>query len=462
MFLVFCIRHLTGVHRGRGPGGREFPPHPVRLHAALVNAWARGGKNPKEAEALKWLETLPPPAVMAPKTNPSDWRSWVAYVPPNHVGKSPDHRQKQPLEHHALPLPGRLLLYVYSLEEKGEAAADHLPTLQALAGRVVYLGTSRNLVQVEARLEPDPKKAYQEEAGTEPQTLVPVGGPGGSVAIRVAFPGFLELTEKTIRRRELPHRWVSYQEEVKPEETPFPSPWGTWRVWALEPALPLEWAPLVAHATREALLSLLPPGAPPVLTGHEADGSPLKAPHLALAPLPYVGHPYADGRVLGLAFLLPHGVEPNVEMALLEVLLTLKEVRLSQDLAVRLLPPDGRWTLSQERWRGPARRYVSVTPMVFDRYPKRGDVLSAVRFSARAAGLPEPQKAWTLPYPRIKGVPLSRQFSLPPKVNGYMAHVELLFPMPVRGPVLLGRGRYLGLGLFVPMEVGGENHKDAP
>jgi len=464
--LSFFVRYLVDRHRGRGPRGREFPPHPVRLQAALVNAWARGGKSPEEAALLEWLEALPPPWVLAPRADPEAWQAWVAFVPPHDAAEPPECRKKQPLVHHALPLPGRLLLYAYPLGgEAEEQARVHLPALRALAERVVYLGTSRNLVLLEVRLVADPFAVYQEEAGTDPWALVPAeeaSAPGP--VMRVAFPGFLRVTEERFRRgvRELPHRWVPYREAGGNGETQRPSPWGAWRVRALEPTLPLEWAPLLAHATRQALLSLLPPGAPSVLTGHGPDGASLRAPHLALVPLPNVGHPHADGRVLGLAFLLPPGVDPGAELALLEALLALEEVRLSRDLAVRLLPPDGRWTLREARWRGPARRYASVTPVVFDRYPKGGDVLSALRFSARAAGLPEPEAAWTLPYPRPRGVPLSRHFRLPPGVEGYVAHAELLFPEPVRGPVLLGRGRYLGLGFFLPMEVEGESPEDTP
>ena len=455
MHLAFFARYALGVHRGKGPRGREFPPHEVRLRAALVRSWALEGKPPWAAEALMWLETLPPPWVLAPRVLEGEWRSWVAYVPPHDVAALPAHRKRLPLQHHALPLPGRLLVYAYPLEDGAlEQARAHLAALNRLAERITYLGTSRNLVWAEARLVEDPLGAYREE-GAEPWVLVPAEEAPGprDLWMRVAPPGFLRLTEERFQAqvRELPYRWVPYREPGVPGPKT-PSPWGAWRAMALEPSLPLEWAPLLAHAARRALLSLLPPGAPPELTGHGVGGAPLKAPHLALVPLPNVGHRHGDGRVLGLAFLLPRGVDKAVELALLEALLKLQEVHLN-GLAVRLLPPDGRWALAEGRWRRPARRFASVIPVLFDRYPKKGDFLAALRFSARVAGLPEPEEAWVLPYPRLQGVPLSRHFLLPPGMEGYVAHAELRFPEPVSGPVLLGRGRYLGLGLFAPMEV---------
>jgi len=456
VYLAFFVRYAVGAHRGKGPRGREFPPHEVRLRAALVRSWALEGKPKGAREALEWLETLPMPQVLAPRVPEEGWRTWKAYAPPHDVAHLPAHRKRQPLVHHALPLPGRLLAYAYPLEgRETEEAQARLPALGRLAGRVSYLGTSRNLVWVDARLVEDPLGAYREEAAQEPWLLVPAEAyPGtGDLWMRVAPPDFLRLAEERFqaRVRELPHRWVPYREPGTPSPKT-PSPWGAWRALALDPPLPLEWAPLFAHAARRALLSLLPPGAPPELTGHGEGGGPLRAPHLALVPLPNVGHRHGDGRVLGLAFLLPREAGKAVELALLEALLRLQEVRL-EGLAVRLLPPDGRWALREGRWRRPARRFASVTPVVFDRHPKKGDFLGALRFSARAAGLPEPQEAWALPYPRPQGVPLSRDFRLPPGVEGYVAHGEVLFPEPVSGPVLLGRGRYLGLGLFVPLEV---------
>ena len=39
----------------------EWPPHPDRLYLALVAAFGERGEDPAEADALRWLERLPPP-----------------------------------------------------------------------------------------------------------------------------------------------------------------------------------------------------------------------------------------------------------------------------------------------------------------------------------------------------------------------------------------------------------------
>lgn len=69
---------------------------------------------------------------------------------------------------------------------------------------------------------------------------------------------------------------------------------------------------LVAKAIRDAMLSGyrqigLEHEIPEVVSGHLKDGTPTRAPHLAVIPLPFVGFPYADGHVMGFAVVPPHG-----------------------------------------------------------------------------------------------------------------------------------------------------------
>ncbi|WP_253723890.1 hypothetical protein [Thermus scotoductus] len=122
MYLAFFVQYAVDAHRGKGPRGREFPPHEVRLRGGLVRSWALEGKPEEATKALEWLETLPPPGVLAPRVLEGNWRTRVAYVPPHDLPQPPGHREKVPLLHHVLPLPGRLLAYAYPLEGREEEA----------------------------------------------------------------------------------------------------------------------------------------------------------------------------------------------------------------------------------------------------------------------------------------------------------------------------------------------------
>ena len=75
-------------------------------------------------------------------------------------------------------------------------------------------------------------------------------------------------------------------------------------------------------ALRGLLMRECPEQPPPEwLSGHRLDGEPTSAPHLALAPLPFVHSPHADGRILGLALVLPGSLTPEAAGRCLEPIL---------------------------------------------------------------------------------------------------------------------------------------------
>src|SRR5690606_4622974 len=115
-----------------------------------------------------------------------------------------------------------------------------------------------------------------------------------------------------------------------------------------------------------------------------------------------------------------------------------------------------------------ANQWVSATPVALDRSP--GDLFSrnpAKREAAYAAaaeivtqscvysGLPRPEKVVISPTPMVPGSAAARQFQPFPlnegKFRRVLVHVSLVFSESVQGPVLLGAGRFYGLGLFRPL-----------
>ena len=90
------IRYLNGWSMAAADGARkeraEWPPHPDRIFMALAAAWFEtcgdSHKDPddeyrREGEALRWLETLPPPAIAA--SDATTRTAVVSYVPVNDV-----------------------------------------------------------------------------------------------------------------------------------------------------------------------------------------------------------------------------------------------------------------------------------------------------------------------------------------------------------------------------------------
>ena len=209
---------------------------------------------------------------------------------------------------------------------------------------------------------------------------------------------------------------------------------------------------------RQALISRIGAGVPAQVSGHGAEGRP----HVAYLALEDAGHRHADGHVLGVALAVPRQM-PAAEVdqvlaAAVDAPLPGLTIRRGQQIAVEYDPlrttPSG---LVAERWtagpRGGARRWVTVTPLMLDRHPRRSHTLIAEVGQALArAGYPDPAGVEVSPAAMTPGaVHRPRPHTIPagrPRLP--MIHARVTFRDPVAGPVLAGSMRYLGLGLFAP------------
>ena len=120
---------------------------------------------------------------------------------------------------------------------------------------------------------------------------------------------------------------------------------------------------------------------------------------------------------------------------------------------------ESRATLQEETWVRPSLSWSTVTPFVFDRFPKDpdGDEAEAVVRTALArVGLPEPAQVEMHTNSWHVGVPQASAFPPAPARAGrprrYHCHVALRFNQPVAGPIVAGAGRHYGYGLFRPFK----------
>jgi CRISPR-associated protein Csb2 len=80
--LCISVHFLGDVFHGRGDHGEpEWPPSPLRLFQALVEASARTGGVAEDS--LRWLERQPPPIIIASKPAAIQSRGYRIYVPDN-------------------------------------------------------------------------------------------------------------------------------------------------------------------------------------------------------------------------------------------------------------------------------------------------------------------------------------------------------------------------------------------
>lgn len=210
---------------------------------------------------------------------------------------------------------------------------------------------------------------------------------------------------------------------------------------------------------------------PEWFSGHDAGGHPATAPHLAMAPLPFVGAKHADGRVMGMALFLPRELTLFDARAVLNPMLHAADTGLPRKL--RLF--DGKWlecslevdtrerppyNLQTRTWTAPSRNWASVTPVVLNRHFDGTDrwerAAESMKDACEHIGLPRPGGVLLQPVSLVEGVPHAREFPrLSRKSDGGRqshAHATIVFKEPVAGPVLVGAGRFRGYGLCRPID----------
>jgi CRISPR-associated protein Csb2 len=198
---------------------------------------------------------------------------------------------------------------------------------------------------------------------------------------------------------------------------------------------------------------------------------PSRRPHIAYLALPFVGFPRADGGILGVAAVLPRDLVGEERRAVLRALGSIERLTLSPGLAfgVRRVaePRPHLRTLDPLLWCAEGVVWGTVTPILLDRFPgdlgsRNADIARRAEEEAQEAiargcewiGLPRP-RAVSLSAPCFRGSEAAERFrrrdrrGMPPRVR---VHALIDFGKPVRGPVLLGAGRYVGLGLCRPLD----------
>ena len=544
------VNFLTGRYVATAFNDRrrsEWPPHPARLFSAMVSAWADAEEpDPKERRALEWIENQAAPGIAASAAAP---RSAVShFVPVNDAsvvgrglqarraekvyglmdllrrelaasgGKAtkdaarlqrrlantrnvsstvsqpgttppssayamfPDGRGRQERRFPSVSPETPRVTYIW--ESRPDAEAEI--ALDQLLERVTRLGHSSSLVS--CRITPTPP---------DPTQVVAAGG-GGS-RLRAVRPGQLAELERMharhqgVRPRSLPFAAVHYRDAADPSSDTIPEPntRGDWIVFELahgSRSFPTTRAVELATAMRAAIMGYAEDPIPEGLSGHRPDGAPTLSPHVAFVPIPFVGSPHADGRVLGIAVSIPSGVDRTSRTAAYRAIgvweRTVQRRRdgsehplrltLGTRGAVRLRRIVGASELVSLRsgvWNKSSRQWTSATPVALPQHPgslTRGAAKTrtkawaraetAVRLACTHVDLPEPAAVALSLDPWAAGARKAAHF--PPfrqrgrggrPVRRQLVHVSLTFDHLVRGPLMIGAGRFFGLGLMRPV-----------
>jgi CRISPR-associated protein Csb2 len=430
----------------------------------------RKARKSLDAEMAKLNASLKPGAPMPDRPSAEDLKRAVELMP--------DRRNRQ-MRTFPCVVPGRpYFVFIWRhANPDGHAAA-----IKRICARVTRIGHSSSFVRC-AVIDRDVSP-----------TLVPATT--GTHTLRVVGPGQVERLEHAYAR----HR------AVEPRVLPA-SPQPYHRPSNLASALPCsvfseDWivfervggdrplasrGPDLASALRRALIEADGNASlPEEFSGHDANGAPASRPHLAFVPLPWVGHQHADGSVQGLALVLPRSIGEAGRERLLRlvakwelrcgdpddgyaiVLGTSAEAGRAIRVRFRRTESSRKATLDAHRWCRPSKRFVSAVPIALDRHP--GNLRSNVDRTAQKAmaeaeklvadgcarlGLPLPSSTAISFAPLLPGAQHVRDFTpwppRPGRTRRARVHAEICFTEPVRGPLIVGAGRFSGFGLCLPV-----------
>ncbi|MGH3822969.1 MAG: type I-G CRISPR-associated protein Csb2, partial [Pseudonocardiaceae bacterium] len=395
---------------GDDPRAAEWPPHPARVHCALVAA----ARTPEHVELLRWLEEQPPPQVWAERaplgastrsvyvvTNRTDLKSGSQF----HPGRGNQMRRRAGS---ALATSGFALVWPDAQPDQRLCGE-----LSDLTRRVPYLGRSDGTALITA-------STAAPELDARWECCEPIAGAVGEFELRVPYPGYTDALEEVFRddgRAWEVARRVGYRLAISaltPERQEAPtlsSPYDDMLTFAMPRGARLDGlqAGLVTSTLRSAVMSRVGDATggtlPAAVSGHGAD----TIPHVAYVPLLDVAHVHARGHLMGVGIALPAG-QPDTRTAVARGLppeqpLTLRlpfgELSLEPSSA-RLAAAHSR--LSRAYWMQSSRRWASVTPIVLDRFPRRRTEIDAELAKAcERAGLPEPADIVVGAGPMVRG-----------------------------------------------------------
>lgn len=536
-------RYVATAYNSRGDS--EWPPHPARLFSALtashfaVDDATLPGRS-EERAILEWLERQEAPSIVASEATPRD--VVTVFVPVNDVAltdvddearqvdearsalaQAEASRDPKAVKRHSAavkkagaalkkaiaratdvpsrplnPRYGQRVLPEYRVRQPRTFPSvtpddprvtfvwtDAVPTdaqrnqLDGLLRRVVRLGHSSSLVSM--RLVDDPGPPTWRPAA-EGDTTLRVIESGQLAALEGAYDRHREAEPRVMPAVSQPYVRQKAQAAQPTPSSMFSDEWLVLR--RVEgPFFPMTATAGLARAVRKTLMSLADDPVPEVLSGHTPDGRPSQQAHLAVVPLPFVGHQHASGAILGVALVLPRTTNADDRRAVYSAVAKWEQryrvededtpvVRLNLGAGGELHLERVEWggmqvSVRPETWCGPANVWYSATPMALDRNP--GDLRSrdprklaeatdeAVDIIARACeriDLGQPRYVEILPAAPWAAAAKARHYPPYPRGAGrtqrVLTHVRIEFEQAVKGPILLGAGRFVGLGLFRP------------
>jgi CRISPR-associated protein Csb2 len=485
-YLLIAVR----LHEGRYHGEGEAEPSPARLFQALIAGAARGQGVAAHRPSFEWLEGLAPPVLALPRT--SAGQQLGSYVPNNDLdAKGGDPARVSEIRVLKTIRP-RLFdaavpfLYAWEFDEQEEERAREVC---AIADGLYQFGRGVDLAWAVAEILD--REALEQRLSGHPGRVLRPSGPGNSDDIPCPQPGSFESLEvrhaASLERLTTSAADPSRQFLRQPPKPRFRQvAYGattTWRVFELRHGeglarLAAEECHGLVTAVRDAAVLRLKKALPghtekveAVLVGRRADGTGAgpTAARVRILPLPSIGHAEADQRVRRVLVEVPG----QCPLSPADVFWAFSGLELQWGTQPLVLT--GSWEDSMARhYRTASRTWRTVTPMALpptaarrriepsrsDREAKGGQERLAEEHRAAAAVLQALRHAEVragVESIRVQREPFSRRGTRAERFGDGVRfnkerlwHVEVTFTSRVQGPLSLGDGRFVGLGLLHP------------
>jgi len=502
--LVLTVRlyeDAFGIARyhGMSQGAPEWPPAPARLYQALIAGAARGSALPDGLEpALEWLEALPPPTIAAPHHRLG--QSIALYVPNNDADALADPRDVSSIRtaktaQPSLFLADQPLLYVWPLSSAAvtSTADAHVAAIVEAANGLYQLGRGIDMAwavaevldapALEARLTAHGGIVHRPQPGVRGTRILacPTRGSLASLVQRHQAP---KLRTESAGNKVLftnppkPHfANVSYERvrrhlvyELRASDASKSWPWALDRVVKLVETL-RDAAAGRLQAGLESDASIVERS----LIGRAADGSgavPIDQ-RVRIVPLPSIGSPHADRAVRRVLVDVPSGTPLHVA----DVDWAFSGLRKVDPETGELSP----WVVTRSEgdgmlghYVGPSRRWRSVTAVslpesaqrrridparrqheakgAFERIAEETRAVAAVHAALRHAGILATAVAVRVqrePF-EARGVRAEAFAEGTRFAKERLWHVEIEFDRRIQGPLIIGDGRFVGLGVMAP------------
>ncbi len=469
-YLTFTVRWLTEDTASASYHGDDWPPSPLRLYQALV-ASARRSLAGAADKALEHLALLPAPTIWAPHPQ---LRSVVRSSVPNNdgdnvvkhfsEGRARKARDAIASQRTLRERAGwRLDAPVHYVWAAGRDTESHLPKLEASCSGVTALGQGVDLAWVTVRYSaqiPELQGLRHEPAANAQNRL------------KIPYPGVLQVLDKRYNafRRRVGSSTVTGVLEprhlLKGYRSPLALPTRRSVGFALRTLDDEPWsasgdngmvvAAMVRHAVHLAAQRAgLDKRRIRELMGHGGDG------RIQVWPAPNVGHEWADGRIRRVLLACSEHVPEDDWMAVLYRLGGADLCPLGAADPVAMLIPTAADDPVLWRYNGKAQKWTTATPVVlpgFDTRRGKPRPARAARRMLQHADIPEElvEAVDFEPAAQLSGVFPVGDYRVPSHLKEYpRTHLSIRFREPVVGPLCLGAGSGIGMGLLTVCERSG-------